>query len=495
MLTNLTDLKNELAPELSINMYDEPCLDDMPLSRVCKIAEDRLQILKRIQHFFERRKEDENRDPKFYKSLSNELEVICKKYTLFNSKKDDLVSHWILKTAFSMDNEDNFFIFYEKILFSARIFRQATKQVDSEILKPQKEVQTNPHPDEVEPEVESQETEENRSRLFFSMLCEYIGINPKSTKKVEKFNRVKKNEKFEYESKLERYVMIPFRFALKAMEKYDVEMHNGRCQVTAYSSFMIIQDLFEETLKIHRDSVLRSYNSMLRSDHRMLDVIQSIVEYKKKLDENIEIYYDKKEKFDNLTADSISRYAIRYFPLCMLEIHDSLRKNHSLKHWGRLQFGMFLKGVGLEVKETIRLFTTELKRSGTKDKQEKEYIYYVQHMYGLQGKKTDYSAWSCQKIMGKAPPSSNEHYGCPFVYYSEKALVDVLKSKKNLEDGEIQMVLESKKVDPTLACRKVFELTHPGVEMRKGIGKHPNSYFSASYWYNEKNGPVESNKS
>jgi DNA primase large subunit len=269
------------------------------------------------------------------------------------------------------------------------------------------------------------------------------------------------------------------------MEKYDVEMHNGRCQVTPYTAFMVIQDLFEETLKIHRECLQQSYNNMLKIDFRMTDVVQSIIDYKAVLDENIEIYYDRKERFDNLTADSVSHFAINYFPLCMLEIHDALKKNHSLKHWGRLQFGMFLKGVGLDVKETIRLFTNELKKTGKGEKQVKEYVYYIEHMYGIQGKKTDYTPWSCQKIMGKASPAMNESYGCPFVYYSDKALIDLLKAKKNLSEDEINRVLESKKIEPSLACRKVFELTHPGVEMNKGIGKHPNGYFKSSYWYHE----------
>ncbi len=46
----------------------------------------------------------------------------------------------------------------------------------------------------------------------------------------------------------------------------------------------------------------------------------------------------------------------------------------------------------------------------------------LEHTYGLRGKKTDYTPWSCQKIAEKAVPSFGDVYGCPFVYYSKENL-------------------------------------------------------------------------
>jgi hypothetical protein len=37
----------------------------------------------------------------------------------------------------------------------------------------------------------------------------------------------------------------------------------------------------------------------------------------------------------------------RSFPLCMRNLHENFRKNHHLKHWGRLQYGLFLKVIAL----------------------------------------------------------------------------------------------------------------------------------------------------
>ena len=43
----------------------------------------------------------------------------------------------------------------------------------------------------------------------------------------------------------------------------------------------------------------------------------------------------------------------QHFPLCMQNLHRELRKNSHLKHYGRLQYTLFLKGIGLNLQECI----------------------------------------------------------------------------------------------------------------------------------------------
>lgn len=72
----------------------------------------------------------------------------------------------------------------------------------------------------------------------------------------------------------------------------------------------------------------------------------------------------------------------------------------------------------------------ELRKTKDGEKKINEYKYLLEHTYGLKGKKTDYTPWSCQKIGEKATPSYGETYGCPFVYYSKEKLEQILKEKK-----------------------------------------------------------------
>lgn len=83
---------------------------------------------------------------------------------------------------------------------------------------------------------------------------------------------------------------------------------------------------------------------------------------------------------------------------------------------------MFLKGIGLSLSDSIKLYETELKKVKNGDKKTKEYKYMLEHTYGRWGKKTDYSPWACQKIASKATPGFGEIYGCPYVFYAREKL-------------------------------------------------------------------------
>ena len=47
------------------------------------------------------------------------------------------------------------------------------------------------------------------------------------------------------------------------------------------------------------------------------------------------------------------------FPLCMQHLHQNMRANHHLRHHGRQQYGLFLKGIGLTLEEAMRFWKTE----------------------------------------------------------------------------------------------------------------------------------------
>lgn len=40
-------------------------------------------------------------------------------------------------------------------------------------------------------------------------------------------------------------------------------------------------------------------------------------------------------------------------PLCMKNLHTALNRERKLRHWGRLQYGLFLKGAGLGVDDAM----------------------------------------------------------------------------------------------------------------------------------------------
>jgi DNA primase large subunit len=124
-------------------------------------------------------------------------------------------------------------------------------------------------------------------------------------------------------------------------------------------------------------------------------------------------------------------------------LHKNLATNSHLKHFGRLQYGLFLKGVGLSMEESLNFWKNKFKNVTT-DKFEKEYAYNIRHSYGKEGKRNDYIPWSCTRIQRLQPPSAAEYHGCPFQVYSEDKLKHLLFDLK-YKETDVYKILEKKR--------------------------------------------------
>ena len=68
------------------------------------------------------------------------------------------------------------------------------------------------------------------------------------------------------------------------------------------------------------------------------------------------------------------------FPLCMRSMQTALEKTHHLKYKARLQYGLFLKGIGLSLEDALRFFRGEFTQSHVDaDKFDKEYTYGIRY--------------------------------------------------------------------------------------------------------------------
>lgn len=135
--------------------------------------------------------------------------------------------------------------------------------------------------------------------------------------------------------------------------------------------------------------------------------------------------YAVKENGKNaINPANLDVYAAQHFPLCMKQLHSVLKTNHLLKHNSRLQYGLFLKGIGLLYEQAMEFFRTEFTKGMDETKFTKQYEYYIKHMYGKVGRMVSYSPYSCIKIiMSNVGPA--ETHGCTFKHSDP----DVLKQK------------------------------------------------------------------
>ena len=52
----------------------------------------------------------------------------------------------------------------------------------------------------------------------------------------------------------------------------------------------------------------------------------------------------------------------------MQQLHTGLRANHHLRHWGRMQYGLFLKAIGLSLDEALKFWRSEFSKVMDVDK-------------------------------------------------------------------------------------------------------------------------------
>lgn len=57
---------------------------------------------------------------------------------------------------------------------------------------------------------------------------------------------------------------------------------------------------------------------------------------------------------DKVPIECIDQLSKKSFPLCMRQCHEIIRTKHHLKHFGRLQYGLFLKGIGVTLEDSLR---------------------------------------------------------------------------------------------------------------------------------------------
>jgi DNA primase large subunit len=181
----------------------------------------------------------------------------------------------------------------------------------------------------------------------------------------------------------------------------------------------------------------------------------------------------------------------------MSTLHTTLRANSHLKHYGRLQYTLFLKALGLSLDECI-LFWRRSFRLMTDEKFNKEYKYNIRHAYGDVGGDANrrgkgYSAYSCQKLLTEPLPTAGQTHGCPYRTFTVDNLVALLATTGVTEREVVKGVREDVgKQRYHVACNRVFEHVHrqdiKEVKESKEWNAdqldtilHPNEYFKRSY--------------
>ncbi len=96
----------------------------------------------------------------------------------------------------------------------------------------------------------------------------------------------------------------------------------------------------------------------------------------------------------------------------MRQLHQHLKSAHHLRYHGRIQYNLFLKGIGVTLEGALKFWKREFTKAMDGDKWEKQYAYNIRHNYGKEGKRTNYTPLNCLAIITRnAPSTGQEHHG------------------------------------------------------------------------------------
>lgn len=148
------------------------------------------------------------------------------------------------------------------------------------------------------------------------------------------------------------------------------------------------------------------------------------------------------------------------FPLCMQHLHRSLRRDSHLKYYGRLQYSLFLKGIGLNLEESLQFWRSSFNKISD-DVFNKEYRYNVRYAYGDVGgdgnrRGRGSTPFSCQRILTEHAPGTGEAHGCPYRHFSVDNLLALLRDMGIHDQETLRGVKEDKeKTKYHLACNRL----------------------------------------
>lgn len=182
----------------------------------------------------------------------------------------------------------------------------------------------------------------------------------------------------------------------------------------------------------------------------------------------------------SLNLKNLELMSVKSFPPCMRLLYDMLKKHHHLKHHGRMQLWLFLKGAGMTVEDQLRWWGSLWANNKVF---EKEIRYNIRHAYGLEGKRTSYSCFNCRKIITGPRPGNGEFHGCPFASTEINTLKKYLAESYKIPQGELSHIgqlINSR--DYQLACLRVFAYRHDG-STGDSVGNHPLTWYEESCFH------------
>ncbi|KAJ6260947.1 hypothetical protein Dda_3608 [Drechslerella dactyloides] len=462
-----------------LNFYDKPPTQEVSLEEFEQWAIDRLRVLGEIETCLFRNNTPAEIDATLKRLLDKYLPLASnhsvpeaersnpKRFAgLTAERRKDHYSHFILRLAFARSEDlRRRFTRVETILFRHRFSTDDTRER---------------HEFMSALELDSQVVGEGEKAQYAEQLKAVLALGARLPPE-------KTRAQFDAES----YVKVEWDRVADLVESRRVFIRGGMAYVPSGALVSLVLAEFSKKLDQSLIATARLL-PRLDEDDRLIPILNHLSKGFSAPE------YNSSAAPTTLSGEAITAGQIdglkTHFPLCMRNLHSSLRRDKHLRHFGRLQYGLFLKGIGLSIDEAL-VFWRQAFSKFTDEQFNKEYRYNIRHSYGLQGAGRNYSPYSCQQILMDHPPGTGDAHGCPFRHFSVDNLMLAMESQMGIGNEE-KSVQSGVKQDVAarkyhLACNRVFEHLHErelkrekdgggGSSMRETI-VHPNEWFDRSW--------------
>ncbi|KAL0099241.1 hypothetical protein PUN28_020071 [Cardiocondyla obscurior] len=270
-----------------------------------------------------------------------------------------------------------------------------------------------------------------------------------------------------------QFYSVPFSEVPNLLKKRKAFIMQGKAfipeQEMAFLFVTHFRRIFISSFEIAREARANLYN-----DERFAYIFANL---ENSIQIENTIFVQDQEIRKHVSINQLDEFAEFSYPLCMRVLHKALKNNHHLTHGGRVQYCLFLKGIGLSLSNVMTFWENEFTKMASDVKFGKEQIYAVRYAFGLEGSRRNYQPYSCSKIMESALGPRDCH-GCPFNYMLHNVLEEELVDC-GFNKHEISTILKlSKDGQSFAACNKYFEMKHDC--SNDTFFKHPNVYFNES---------------
>jgi len=437
-----------------LSLYASPPCAEVALEDFERAALDRLRVLKGIENALSR-----GAKPLELDAAVSELEsqyLSRRDLTTLDSSSEgelkDAVSHFVLRLAYCRTEElRRWFLTQECVLFKCR-FKKLLGHEQQEFMR---QNQLPYHP------LAPAEYKAVEDKLATVMRATMVGqqATPTST----------------------AWYRVPFEDVPELVRNRKVYLVKGSAYVPQEHIASLVVGLFRSRLSKALAVTARQWGSKIAPME--MERLTPIVEALSTRHLGATDYSQDRGAAGTVTLANLDELASKSFPLCMQTVFAKLKEEHHLRHFGRMQLGLFLKGIGLTLEDAMAFWKSEFTKRMPAEKFDKQYSYNVRHNYGKEGKRQDYTPYSCMKII-MSTPGQGDFHGCPYRHWTDDNVRAAL-SKMNLSQTAVNEVLDKKRSQHyQLACSAAFDGAHAGCGGCGNDGgpqiNHPNQYFEES---------------